>query len=113
MIVALFHHEAGLAHALEQLRTARIGPLGTYTIETYTPAPLQDQDTTSPHSTCDPAGRASGCRRELRVADLLLHRRLPVQYWRATEFLLGTVHSPMRSRTLSWSLLPLGFSRSS
>lgn len=48
MIVALFHREAALVNALEQLRAARIGPIGTYTVETYTPAPLQDADTASP-----------------------------------------------------------------
>ena len=43
MILALFRHEAGLAEALRHLRDARIGPL-----ETYTPAPLQDEPAASP-----------------------------------------------------------------
>lgn len=43
MIVAMFDREAGLAHALERLRAARVGP-----IETYTPAPLKGEDTSSP-----------------------------------------------------------------
>jgi hypothetical protein len=43
MMVALFRTEAVLADALRHLREARIGPL-----ETYTPAPLQDERIVSP-----------------------------------------------------------------
>jgi len=43
MIVAMFHREDGLVQALERLRAARIHP-----IETYTPAPLRNEDTASP-----------------------------------------------------------------
>ncbi len=43
MIVAMFHREDSLVHALERLRSARVGP-----VETYTPAPLRNEDTASP-----------------------------------------------------------------
>ncbi len=43
MILAMFEHEADLAHALERLRAAHIGPL-----QTYTPAPMQDAPENSP-----------------------------------------------------------------
>jgi hypothetical protein len=43
MILAMFNAEAGLAQALERFRAERIGPL-----QTYTPAPLQGEPTTSP-----------------------------------------------------------------
>jgi hypothetical protein len=43
MMLALFRHEAGLAEALRHLRDAHVGPL-----ETYTPAPLQDEPALSP-----------------------------------------------------------------
>ena len=43
MILAMWADEAGLARALSQLRDARVGPL-----ETYTPAPLQDEPASSP-----------------------------------------------------------------
>ena len=43
MIVALFDRQADLADALARLRAADIGPL-----ETYTPAPLEGADTSSP-----------------------------------------------------------------
>jgi hypothetical protein len=43
MILAEWAEEDGLAHALQRFREARIGPL-----ETYTPAPLQDEPVTSP-----------------------------------------------------------------
>lgn len=43
MILAMWAEEHGLSQALACFRDARIGPL-----ETYTPAPLQDEPTTSP-----------------------------------------------------------------
>ena len=43
MIVALFEHPEALRAALRHLRAAGIAPL-----ETYTPAPLEDDDTRSP-----------------------------------------------------------------
>ena len=43
MILAMFADEAGLSHALERLRAARIEPL-----QTYTPAPLEGAETGSP-----------------------------------------------------------------
>lgn len=43
MIIATFGHQASLADAVHRCQAARIGP-----IETFTPAPLQDQSTASP-----------------------------------------------------------------
>ena len=43
MIVAGFGTAGGLSQALRQLRAAQVGP-----IETYTPAPLEGEDTASP-----------------------------------------------------------------
>lgn len=43
MILAMFAEEAGLARATARLRDARLGP-----VETYTPAPPQDEPTSSP-----------------------------------------------------------------
>ena len=43
MILAMFANEAGLARALRCLREAKLGPL-----ETYTPAPMQDEPAASP-----------------------------------------------------------------
>ena len=43
MIVAMFSDEGGLSRALARFREARIGPL-----QTYTPAPLEDEPAGSP-----------------------------------------------------------------
>ena len=43
MILAMWAEEDGLAQALARFREARVGP-----VETYTPAPLQDEPTASP-----------------------------------------------------------------